>query len=93
MGGCFSKIENKSVDVDTFTLHNEIHFDSPGGLKLSRGEVAFATLYRTIDLKSTEDRRGCMVLTNMRVIWSDDFDYSQNVSVGLGCIKHDTLQV
>ena len=95
MGNCFSKkIDDKSFWRDLFSVHREVRFDLlPSSLELSRGENRFSTIERAFDLKSSLGRPGSMVLTNLRLFWSDDFDSALNVSIGLGCIQQDTVRV
>ena len=93
MGACTSKIDKKQKEVDTFTIHRQIQFDLlPRELLLGRGEKEFATLEQAFDLKANQDRQGSLLLTNLRLVWSDNYDNSLNVSVWLGSILRESVQ-
>lgn len=45
------------------------------------------TLNQIEDSKSKEDKKGTMVVTNLRLIWISETNQGVNLSIGLDCIK------
>jgi Bardet-Biedl syndrome 5 protein len=65
----------------------EIHFDmNMQKMALYNGEQIVDSMNDVEDTKGNNGDRGCMIITNLRLIWFCDKDKYINLSIGYDCI-------
>ena len=77
-----------STEEVKFNWHDrEIRFDiKMYDLAMVKGEKIVDSMNDVEDTKGNNGDRGCMIITNLRVIWFCDKDKHINLTIGYDCI-------
>ena len=77
-----------STEEVKFNWHDrEIRFDiKMYDLAMVKGEKIVDSMNEVEDTKGNNGDRGCMIITNLRVIWFCDKDKHINLTIGYDCI-------
>ena len=80
-------IKRQTEEAEFIWQDREIRFDvSMKQLSMHPGEQVVDSMNDVEDTKGNNGDRGCMIITNLRLIWFCDKDRHINLSIGYDCV-------
>lgn len=71
----------------------EIRFDIPvTQLQTRKGEITVDSINSVEDTKGNNGDKGCLIITNLRLIWFSDANQRINLSIGYDCILNSEIK-